>query len=512
MITLITMKKIIKTDGGMSLKKVKLSELLEQLKIIVQIDNNKEYKLVTVSSKGTIRQREIVNGLEIKGEKAFEAKRGKFIYSRLSVHNGAYGIVPPELDGALLTSEMPIFEISDKILPEFLIYSLQLPTFKFQLEQLTKGVGRTRVKEANFLSLIIDLPNISDQENITKSLIKTEQHGELISTELTHQLTLVKKLRQQILQDAVQGKLLAKANDGIEFICPPDKSGSNSKSGGNSLNWNAALAHSINNKNTIGFSQIETGQQLLEKIKAEKAKLIAEKKLKKEKELPPIQPEDLSANKAGMPFEIPENWVWCRFGEIIQMTRGKFSIRPRNDPSYFGGEYPFIQIGSLDEKGSIINEAKQALNEKGIKVSKKFPKNTIAIAIVGGTIGNLGVLGREMYFTDSIIGILPNQFYNQDYILNYLRYKQPEIKSEAYQMAGQPNIKIPTLENLLFPMPPLAEQERIVQKLDELMQYCNELEANIKQSQVQNSTLLQQVLREALRQPIGKTGKEKVEA
>ena len=119
--------------------------------------------------------------------------------------------------------------------------------------------------------------------------------------------------------------------------------------------------------------------------------------------------------------------------------------------------------------------------------------------IVGGTIGNLGVLGREMYFTDSIIGILPNKFYNQDYILNYLRYKQPAIKSEAYQMAGQPNIKIPTLENLLFPMPPLEEQNRIVQKLDELMQYCNELEASIKQGQSQNEKLLQQVLREALR-------------
>jgi type I restriction enzyme S subunit len=428
----------------MSWKKVKLSELLSQLKIIVQIDNNKEYKLVTVSSKGTIRQREIVKGLEIKGEKAFEAKRGKFIYSRLSVHNGAFGIVPPELDGALLTSEMPIFEISDKILPEFLIYSLQLPTFKFQLEQLTKGVGRTRVKEVNFLSLIIDLPNISDQANIIKSLIKAEQHSELISTELTHQLTLVKKLRQQLLQDAVQGKLVEQ-----------------------------------NKKD-------ESASELLKKIKAEK------QKLRKGNVTEPF-------SENSIPYNIPNNWIWCKFGEVIQMARGKFSIRPRNDPSYFGGVYPFIQIGSLDEKGSIINEAKQTLNEKGIKVSKKFPKNTIAIAIVGGTIGNLGVLGREMYFTDSIIGILPSQYYNQDYILNYLRYKQPEIKSEAYQMAGQPNIKIPTLENLLFPMPPLAEQNRIVQKLDELMQYCNELEGSIKQSESQNEKLLQQVLREALR-------------
>lgn len=229
----------------------------------------------------------------------------------------------------------------------------------------------------------------------------------------------------------------------------------------------------------------EPASELLKKIKTEK------EKLKKVNVLEPF-------SENSIPYIIPNNWIWCKFGEVIQMTRGKFSIRPRNDPSYFGGGYPFIQIGSLDEKGSVINEAKQTLNEKGIKVSKKFPKNTIAIAIVGGTIGNLGVLGREMYFTDSIIGILPNQFYNQDYILNYLRYKQSEIKSEAYQMAGQPNIKIPTLENLLFPMPPLKEQNRIVQKLDELMQYCNELEASIKQSKLQNEKLLQQILREAL--------------
>ncbi|MDP1727213.1 MAG: restriction endonuclease subunit S [Bacteroidota bacterium] len=268
--------------------------------------------------------------------------------------------------------------------------------------------------------------------------------GNILSSELTHQLSLVKKLRQQLLQDAVQGKLV-KQN-------PKDESAS----------------------------------ELLKKIKAERSKI------KKANQLEPI-------NYNKILYDVPDNWIWCRLGNIVQMTRGKFSIRPRNDPSYFGGEYPFIQIGSLDEKGSVVNEAPQMLNEKGIRVSKKFPKNTIAIAIVGGTIGNLGVLGREMYFTDSIIGIIPSSFYNQDFILNFLRYKQPEIKAEAYQMAGQPNIKIPTLENLILPLPPLDEQIRIVKKLDQLMSICDELEASIKQSAAQNEKLLQQVLREALR-------------
>ncbi len=324
-------------------------------------------------------------------------------------------------------------------------YHILFNELKDEIVRNTKaGTSKEAIGLGSFGKYELPYFDIDTQIEIKSQFVNSEEIKSILTSELNQQVGLVKKLRQQLLQDAVQGKLVEQ----------------NSKD--------------------------EPASELLKKIKAEK------EKLKKGNVLEPI-------SEASISYSIPNNWIWCKFGEVIQMSRGKFSIRPRNDPSYFGGEYPFIQIGSLDEKGSVINEAIQTLNEKGIKVSKKFPKNTIAIAIVGGTIGNLGVLGREMYFTDSIIGILPNKFYNQDYILNYLRYKQPAIKSEAYQMAGQPNIKIPTLENLLFPMPPLEEQNRIVQKLDELMQYCNELEASIKQGQSQNEKLLQQVLREALR-------------
>ncbi len=289
-----------------------------------------------------------------------------------------------------------------------------------------------------------------DKQIVTKVQFVNMQHSKVeLNVELTHQLDLIKQMRQAFLHEAMQGKLL---------------------------------------KST---STKETGQQLLTKIKAEKAKLIAEKKLKKENELTPITDDEI-------PFEIPKHWVWCKLGEVVSMSRGKFSIRPRNDPSYFGGEYPFIQIGSLDEKGSVINEAPQTLNEKGLKVSKEFPEKTIVIAIVGGTIANLGVLGRKMCFTDSIVGIYPLNWYNQDYVLNFLKYKQPEIKQSSYQMAGQPNIKIPTLENLAYPLPPFHEQEQIVAKLDELMAFCDGLEQSIKESQGYNEMLLQQVLREAL--------------
>lgn len=111
----------------------------------------------------------------------------------------------------------------------------------------------------------IPITSIEEQIKIEKLFDSAKTKGNELSTELTHQLTLVKKLRQQLLQDAVQGKLLAKANDSIEFIVPPDKSGGNSKH-----QLPLASASGLKEKYAIGFSQIETGQQLLEKIKAEK--------------------------------------------------------------------------------------------------------------------------------------------------------------------------------------------------------------------------------------------------
>ncbi|MEI7981212.1 MAG: restriction endonuclease subunit S [Bacteroidota bacterium] len=318
-----------------------------------------------------------------------------------------------------------------------------------ELVSRMKGMANVTLPIKEIAQIEIPLPPINEQIEFTKKYHHLENNSESLSVQFSHQLDLLKKLRQQILQDAVQGKLV-----------PQDPND-------------------------------EPASVLLQKIKAEKEKLVQEKKIKKEKPLPPIKPEEI-------PFEIPENWVWCRLGELVTMSRGRFSIRPRNDSSYFGGIYPFIQIGSLDERGSVITDAPQSLNEKGFKVSKRFPVRRIGIATVGGTIGNLVDLGIAMCFTDSIVGILPSANHHQDFVLNYLRYIQPSIKKAAYQMSGQPNIKIPTLTELIVPLPPLPEQKRVVAKVDQLMNIYNELEQTIRQNQNYTRQLLQVALKEAL--------------
>ncbi|MEA1899724.1 MAG: hypothetical protein U9N47_03010 [Thermodesulfobacteriota bacterium] len=123
-------------------KKVKAGDFLEQRKKQLLIEADIEYLLVTISNKGEVKLREKKKGSLINAQKGYCVKAGDFIYSRLAVHTGAFGIIPSALDGALVTNEMPSFEINDsKIHPDILISLLNIPTIKWQLTQLTKGMG-----------------------------------------------------------------------------------------------------------------------------------------------------------------------------------------------------------------------------------------------------------------------------------------------------------------------------------------------------------------------------------
>jgi type I restriction enzyme S subunit len=116
--------------------------------------------------------------------------------------------------------------------------------------------------------------------------------------------------------------------------------------------------------------------------------------------------EDLPDGRRNAPFQIsepehelpdlPDKWKWVALGNYARCYRGRFSPRPRNDPRYFNGKHPFIQIGNLPREGGLVSSHVQTLNDEGLAVSRKFPKGTVVIATVGATIGNTGVLGYDM--------------------------------------------------------------------------------------------------------------------
>jgi type I restriction enzyme S subunit len=223
----------------------------------------------------------------------------------------------------------------------------------------------------------------------------------------------------------------------------------------------------------------EPASELLKKIKAEKEKLIAEKKLKKEKELPPIKPEEI-------PFEIPENWEWCRLGEEPN-TDGVFALRCSDV------RYRFIDLKNVRKVTQSISNQYSRTVLKGGEILLNVRGTLGGCAITEDTVKGFNIAReislivlQDTLLNDFVFNVLTSPFFNIEI--------GKKLRGIAYK-----GLNLNLLNSFLIPMPPLAEQTRIVQKLDELMQYCNELEASIKQSESQNEKLLQQVLREALR-------------
>ena len=168
-------------------------------------------------------------------------------------------------------------------------------------------------------------------------------------------------------------------------------------------------------------------------------------------------------------------------GDVAMLERGRFSPRPRNDPRYYGGDYPFIQTGDIAGCGHRLSEYRQTLNEKGIHVSKKFSAGTIVIAIVGATIGATAILEIDVYAPDSVIGISVNdELYNNVFMEALLQFWQPELVRIAPESA-RANINLSILQSIPIIDVELPRQLQFAafvaqidkSKLLELKQYIN---------------------------------------
>ncbi|WP_167616656.1 restriction endonuclease subunit S [Maribellus sediminis] len=195
----------------------------------------------------------------------------------------------------------------------------------------------------------------------------------------------------------------------------------------------------------------------------------------------------------------PESWIYTALANYAECSRGKFTARPRNDPQYFDGEYPFMQIGDLPREGGAFFSFSSTLNEKGIKVSKSFPPGTVVIAIVGATIGNTGILQQEVYFPDSLIGINTQDLISNQFVEYYLRRIKTKIRELSYAGGGQPNIKLPFIKNQGIALPSFEEQQEIVRRIESLFAKANKLEAQYQTLKEKLEQLPQALLAKAFR-------------
>ncbi len=320
-----------------------------------------------------------------------------------------------------------------------------------ELVSRMRGMANVTLPIKEIEQIEIPVPSLEDQQKFIESYKVLETKSSDLSYELTHQLDLIKQLRQAFLREAMQGKLV-----------PQDPN------------------H-------------EPASELLKRIKAEKEQLIEEKKIKKEKVLPPIKPEEI-------PFEIPENWVWCRLGSICQIKGGK---RVPNGYKLLTHKTQHIYIRITDMKNGTIpdNDLRYISDDVFDLIKNYIIKKEDLYITIAGTIGQVGEVPAKfdsMNLTENAARII---LYGSDKIfLRFLlntSFIQEQFVDRTKKMA-QPKLALKRIETTLIPLPPLSEQQRIVTKLEQLTHYCDELEQRIKQSQAQNEQLLKQVLREAL--------------
>ncbi|MBQ9683970.1 restriction endonuclease subunit S [Candidatus Saccharibacteria bacterium] len=208
---------------------------------------------------------------------------------------------------------------------------------------------------------------------------------------------------------------------------------------------------------------------LLSQIKAKKEKLIAEGKIKKQKQLAPITDDEI-------PFNIPENWKWVKLADISTYKMGK--TPQRSDETYWKDDFAWVSIADMPENGT-LERTKEKISQKAL--SEKFnnslvPKGTLIMSFKL-TVGRCSILGIDAVHNEAIISIFPYIDTNnstRDYLFATLPFLS-NFGDSKDAIKGK-TLNNSSLSNLLVPLPPLAEQKRIVEKVDDLMARVADLE------------------------------------
>jgi len=236
--------------------------------------------------------------------------------------------------------------------------------------------------------------------------------------------------------------------------------------------------------------------ELLKRIAKEIAGKRKEMGLRPNTALQPIENDDA-------PFDLPRGWAWARFPEVGVFARGKSKHRPRNDLAlYADGNVPFLQTGDVARSGGNIKTHSAVYNSTGLAQSLLWPAGTMCITIAAN-IADSGIMTFDACFPDSVVGlVVASQFENARFFEYFVRTAKANL-TEFAPATAQKNINLGILEMVLIPLPPLAEQHRIVAKVDALMDLCDRLEASLTQADTTRQRLLAALLHEAL-DPVAK--------
>ena len=297
----------------------------------------------------------------------------------------------------------------------------------------TKGAIKGKTLNSTSLSnLLIPVPPLGEQKRIVAKIEElmpyAEKYGEAYSKVDSLNKKFPEDMQKSILQYAILGKLVEQREE-------------------------EGLA-----------------EELYKQIQDEKKKLIEEKKIRKEKLLPPITEEERI-------FDIPEGWIWVRLGSIISVRGGKRIPVGRALVDHDTG-YKYIRISDMENGSVSLDKIKYIPEDIHEKIKAyKISKDDVYIT-VAGTIGQVGIVPEELSGS--------NLTENANKLIIYSNYKKyiyymlcsPLIQNQitnATTKVGQPKLAIKRIQTLIVPLPPLEEQKRIVAKIEEILPHAKQL-------------------------------------
>lgn len=274
---------------------------------------------------------------------------------------------------------------------------------------------------------------------------------------------------------------------------------------------NSILQWAIQGKLVPQDPNDEPASVLLDKIRQEKERLIKEKKIKRDKNASIIyRGEDNSYYEKSLatgevkcideevPFEIPQGWEWCRLVEVGKTETG--TTPSKSHPEYFGDYIPFL--GPANILNSKIVSVTQGLSDIGVDYGRIVPKNTILQVCIGGSIGKCAITDKPVTFNQQINSITP-------YLCN-VEFVHIVLQSEYFRLAimdkatgtATPIINRGNWETLLFPLPPINEQERIVANITELTHFLGIYSNKQEELNKLNSNMYQRLKKAILQEAI----------
>lgn len=328
-------------------------------------------------------------------------------------------------------------------------YSFYFNTYRERIVKATAtGTSKLAINRKSFSNYQIYLVDIEKQTQLLHKLDKMKSISDGLLQTIQQQQKYAEMLRQSILQQAVEGKL-----------CEQDPND-------------------------------EPASVLLEKIKAEKEHLIAEKKIKKQKPLPPISEEEKT-------FDLPKGWEWCRLGELVtSVTDG-----PHYSPEYHDKGIPFISGRNITLKGIDFSTAKFISPQLHEELSKRCrPETGDILYTKGGETGKAVVNDIDFEFNVWVhVAVLkPSTFVYNKYLALALNSPHCYALSQKYTHGtGNRDLGLTRMIKITVPLPPANEQQRIVQRVTKLMGQCNLLERELSISKKYASQLMESVLQEA---------------